>query len=176
MPRNEFIINLGVNTSALNTLSGFLHFDLQENLRAGLSVASTPESFWVRLNWDVSVLTDAIYKSLIEYEKLSLEGGGKINHMDQHVRFRPHIHSLLRSLLDICMNNGLLTDCNYHHCSFIKRGRMTVIYLSLDSRWPIRALARVTMVTAVSVLSIRVILYLLLRCALFDVWCEGSGV
>lgn len=68
--------------------------------------------------------------------------------------FRPHLRPLPRSLLDICMNNGLLTDSNYHRCFFIKGGRMTAISASLDSHWPIRAHAEVTMVTAVSVLNV----------------------
>lgn len=45
------------------------------------------------LNWDVSVSSSQIYKSLIEYEKwnvgMSGEGGREINDMDLHVQTKP---------------------------------------------------------------------------------------
>lgn len=65
--------------------------------------------------------------------------------------FRPHLRPLPQSLLDICMNNGLLTDGNYHRCFFIKGGRMAAISASLDIGWPIRVHAEVTMVSVLYV-------------------------
>lgn len=94
--------------------------------------------------------------------------------------FRPHLRPLPRSLLDICMNNGLLTDGNYHRCFFIKGGRMAAISASLDSRWPIREHAEVTMVTVVSVLNVDAALPLssfpLLWYTLLCIYCDVSSV
>ena len=96
-----------------------------------LSYSASPRTYQYRplpaLNWDVSVSSSQIYKSLIEYEKWSMggrgEGGGEINDMDLHVQTEPPscvcacVFACVcvclggaAALLDIWMSNDVVPD------------------------------------------------------------------
>lgn len=94
-----------------------------------LGFSAAPRSYRYRpsppLNWDVSVSSSQIYKSLIEYEKWSMggwgEAWGEINDMDLHVQTELPpcvciyvcLHVCIggaAALLDIWMSNDVVPD------------------------------------------------------------------